>query len=481
MGQPSESRPLTVRALNLAAKDLLESRFATVRVQGELSRVTIAPSGHVYFALKDADSRIDAVIWAASARQVRFPLTEGLAVVIRGQLTIFAPQGRYQLVAHSIEPAGDGALRAAFLKLKARLDEEGLTNPDRKRPLPFLPRAVGVLTSPVGAALHDILQVVWRRFPNMRVVHAPARVQGEGAEAELMAGLGLLNECRDVDVVIVGRGGGSREDLWTFNHEGLVRAIAASRLPVISAVGHEIDVTLADLVADRRALTPTEAGELAVPVAADLERDLGQLAARLTLAQVRRLKTLRHELEGLSRRPGLRAFPARFEEERESLDLLWMRAVAALRKHVQERRQRMAWLGRTLDLTAPTQWVKERKAALLALQARSERAVRQDLSGRRRALLPLLRALEALNPLAVLARGFAVAWLETPAGPRLLRGAAEAPEGAELRLRWAEGPDLRAVSAGVAPADATAKKGANFGGQGESSGGPVPASPPPNA
>src|SRR5512145_1961060 len=267
-------RPMSVGELTRALRAAIEPRFRDVWVSGEVGNLRRQSSGHLYFPLKDAEAVLPCALWASQARRVRFDLTEGLEVVVRGFVEIYPPHGRYQLIVQEVEPRGAGARALQLAQIKERLERDGLLDPARKRPLPFLPRRVGVATSPSGAALRDFLRVLHQRFPSIPVLVAPCRVQGEGAAATVISAVRAL--CRaEVDVIVVTRGGGSQEELSAFDDERLARAIAACPVPVVSAVGHEVDVSVADLVADVRAATPTHAAQLVVPVKEEL---LGFLA-----------------------------------------------------------------------------------------------------------------------------------------------------------------------------------------------------------
>ena len=247
---------LTVAELTWRIRALLEEEFDQVTVVGEVSGLKRPRSGHLYFELKDPEARLSAVIWRSTAARLRFELEDGMEIIATGRISVYGPRGSYQLIVDSLKPKGLGALQLAFLKLREKLEKEGLFRPEAKKPLPLLPACVGVVTSPSGAAIRDILTVIARRFPPAHIVLRPVRVQGEGAAEEIARAIAEFNDWGGADVLIVGRGGGSYEDLWAFNEEVVARAIHASRIPIISAVGHEIDVTIADLVADRRALTP---------------------------------------------------------------------------------------------------------------------------------------------------------------------------------------------------------------------------------
>ncbi|MCK6459171.1 MAG: exodeoxyribonuclease VII large subunit, partial [Planctomycetes bacterium] len=273
--------------LQAAVRDFLEQEFGRVWVEGELSGVKRPQSGHVYFALKDEKARLDVVLWRSSAARLKFQPEDGLVVRVRGRLTVYAPQGRYQMEADAIEPVGAGPLQIAFEQLRKRLEAEGLFDPARKRPLPAFPRRVALVTSPSGAAVKDLIHVASRRWPPLELVVVPVRVQGAGAAEEIAAGIRLA-DARGFDVLVVGRGGGSLEDLWAFNEEPVARAIFLAKTPVVSAVGHEVDVTISDLVADVRAATPSAAAELVTPDRAEVMGGLRGTGQRLTRA-VRRL------------------------------------------------------------------------------------------------------------------------------------------------------------------------------------------------
>jgi len=303
----TDRRPLSVSELTERVKSLLEDSFPNVWVCGEISNFSRPQSGHCYLTLKDEQAQIRAVVWRGTAARLRFDLTDGLEVICRGHVDVYAPRGTYQLVVEAIEPRGVGALEMALRKLKAKLAAEGLFDPRRKRPLPRFPRRIAVVTSPTGAAIRDFLEVLRRRWLGVDVIVVPTRVQGDGAAQEIAAAIRLAEQLQPpVDVMVVGRGGGSLEDLWAFNEEAVVRAVASSGIPVISAVGHEIDVTLCDLAADVRALTPSEAAELAVPAAIDLRAQLDGRAERLRLILYGSLATYRSRLDALGASRSLR-------------------------------------------------------------------------------------------------------------------------------------------------------------------------------
>jgi len=291
---------LTVSELTARLREALEERFPAVWVEGEISNYRLYGSGHAYFTLKDADAQLRAVLFRNRMRRIRFEPTDGLHVMAFGSIEVYPQRGEYQLVVELLEPKGLGALQLAFEQLKARLQAEGLFDPARKRELPRFPRKIGIVTSPSGAAIRDMLRVIGRRFGELHIVIAPCRVQGEGAAAEIAQGLRELNGLGDVDVIIVGRGGGSLEDLWAFNEEVVARAIAASKVPVVSAVGHEVDFTIADFVADLRAPTPSAAAELVVREKQAVVDALVQLRARLERVAARPLRDLERRVDELT-------------------------------------------------------------------------------------------------------------------------------------------------------------------------------------
>jgi exodeoxyribonuclease VII large subunit len=292
----------SVSELTERIKHSLETGFVEVALHGEVANVTRARSGHVYFTVRDDLASIRAVMWKNDSRRLAFELTDGLAVRSLGRVTVYAPRGDYQIVVRQIEPAGMGTLELAFRQRYARLFQEGLFEPSRKRALPRYPQCVAIVTSPIGAAVRDLLQVINRRWRCVQVLIVPTRVQGAGAHQEVVAAVELANRLACADVIVIARGGGSQENLWTFNEDIVVRAIAGSRLPVVSAVGHEVDVTLADLAADKRALTPTEAGEFCVPDAREILLHLDRLVDRLRVASAMRLRNARTRIDQLAER-----------------------------------------------------------------------------------------------------------------------------------------------------------------------------------
>jgi exodeoxyribonuclease VII large subunit len=361
---PDGVKVLSVSELTQGVRALLEEGFPSVWVSGEVSNLARPASGHQYFSLKDSQSQLRSVIWRGVALRLRFDLKDGMEVIARGRLTVYAPRGEYQLVVEEIQPKGIGALELALRQLREKLFALGYFDPRRKKPLPRFPRRVALVTSPTGAAVRDMLEILARRWPAAEVWVCPVRVQGDGAAQEIAAALRLVNRLRPgADVLIVGRGGGSTEDLWSFNDELVAHAIFESRIPVVSAVGHEIDLTIADLVADRRALTPSEAAELVVPDLVEMHAALGATETRLRELIEGRLLAARQRLQDLA---GRRAFRLPVERVRD--------------------------LERRLD-----EWA-----------GRLQRAARQRLRHARSAAEAAAGRLETLSPLKVLARGYSL-------------------------------------------------------------------------
>lgn len=391
----------SVSQLTEQIKGMLESRFSAVWVEGEITDIARPRSGHVYLTLKDRNSQIRAVIWRSVAERIKFELQDGQAVLCFGSVDVYAARGSYQLVMKKIQPQGIGALQLAFEQLQKRLFAEGLFDPRRKRPLPKFPRRIAFVTSPTSAAVRDFLEVARRRWPAVEIIIIPAVVQGNAAAKSIVSGIIAANAISpDLDVLVVGRGGGSMEDLWCFNEEIVVRAIAASTVPTVSAVGHEIDVTLSDLAADVRALTPSAAAELVLPDSEQVEKYLHQLHQRLQRPLFAQAALMRSRLESLANRPVLR----------RPLD-------------------RIHDLSRRLD----------------ELDARAKRAVLNQLEKARNQTQHAAAKLESLSPLSTLSRGYAVA---TRAADGTVVGSIEDVQvGDKLKTRVSDGSIISQVSA----------------------------------
>ncbi|HKR79052.1 MAG TPA: exodeoxyribonuclease VII large subunit [Nitrospira sp.] len=400
------AKPVTVSQLTGLLRTSIESQFSDLWLEGEVSNLRMPGSGHVYCTLKDEFSQIRAVLFRSSALRLKFTLQEGMCVIVRGRLTVYEPRGEYQIVMDSVEPKGVGALQLAFEQLKARLSAEGLFDEAKKTPLPPFPQRIGIVTSPTGAAIKDMLSVLYRRWPTLRVIVVPVPVQGEGAAQQIAKAVAWLNEEDLVDVMIVGRGGGSLEDLWSFNEEVLVRAVAVSRVPVVSAVGHEIDVTLTDFAADRRAATPSAAAETVVPVLAEVVERLRVVTVRMSqtmgrhcLFEQRRLEAQMGKLTEMRLR--IRQEWQRTQQAVDRLKTLTCNRVAASRDVVRDRQRELAGLN-------PVFVVKRGIAMITFLMQRLERQVMVLSDGRRRRMAAIAAQLGHLSPLAILGRGYSI-------------------------------------------------------------------------
>ena len=429
-------RIYTVAELTGAIKGLLEGEFSDVWVAGEISSVTRAGSGHYYFTLKDAEAQIRCVCWKSYARLLKFKPEDGVAVLARGRIDVYPPRGQYQLVVEVLEPQGLGALQLAFEQLKKKLEAEGLFAAERKRPLPRFPQRVGIVTSPSGAAIRDLIHVLTRRWPGLHIRLYPAQVQGEGSAAAVIEGIEYFGRSGWPDVVIVGRGGGSLEDLWTFNEEAVARAIAACPVPVVSAVGHETDFTIADFVADLRAPTPSAAAELVAPEQSEVLRTVESLRRKLEHALRYRLSRAWNRLHerGVERAAGL--LRRRIALDQQRVDEFEFRLRDAVRRRLEAARRRWEEADRALRRKDLRLRLAELRRRLQAHRAALAAAMRSRLSRARARLDPLAAALEQISPLRVLERGYAI--VQDPAG-KVIRRAEEAPVGSALRVRLHRG------------------------------------------
>jgi len=431
-----ERRVLTVSELTLAIKAALEDRLPAVWVEGEISNLRAPSSGHVYFTLKDDAAQLRCVLFRSRGRRVRFALEDGLQVLAFGGLDVYAGRGEYQLIVELIEPKGVGALGVAFEQLKKKLDAEGLFDPARKRPLPPFPRTIGIVTSPTGAALRDMLHIIGRRFAGLRVLVAPVRVQGEEAPRDIAAAIADLGEVPELDVVIVGRGGGSIEDLWAFNDERVARAIARCRVPVISAVGHETDVTIADFVADLRAPTPSGAAELVVREKLHVVRELAGLYERMTQAMRARLQRDRERALSLSRRRVLTDPGRTLAEWQRRVDDLAARLGLAARARHRHAAHRVAIATNTLSSLHPLARISQGVAVLTQLRSRLVAAGGVRVKASRHRFETSVGRLQSLSPLAVLGRGYSLTRL--PSGA-VVRSAADTAAGDAIEILLHEG------------------------------------------
>ena len=437
--EPVQAAPRvwTVSALTASIRESIETRFSDVWIEGEISNCRPWHTGHLYFTLKDEGAQIKAVMFRSAVRSLQFRPEDGLGVLIRGRVTVYDPKGEYQVVCGQMEPQGLGALQLAVEQLKKRLQADGLFEQARKRPLPALPRRIGIVTSLDGAALRDIIKVISRRHPKINLVIRPTRVQGEGAAQEVARALDAVARVPGVDVVIVGRGGGSIEDLWAFNEEAVARAIARCPVPVISAVGHETDVTIADFVADVRAPTPSAAAEIVVAGKDELCARIDRLSGRLSGATRSRIERARGRVHQLSARPGLAGWPGRLALRGRHVAELSHQLGRAGRALVARRERRyhdVRLLLETYDLRRRLGGIGARLARAEGALTAAARAVlhRGDTRVRQQAA-----RLDALSPLAVLGRGYAVCWNADRS--RILRDAATVAEGESVRVTLHKG------------------------------------------
>jgi exodeoxyribonuclease VII large subunit len=444
-------RPYTVSELLSEVGTALRTGWRDVSVVGEVGRFDLR-GGHGYFTLKDRSAALSAIVFASDLRRVPFRIEPGLEIVVRGSLDLYSPQGKFQIKVFAVEPVGRGALQLAFEQLKAKLEAEGLFGAARKRPIPRMPRRIAVVTSPTGAVIRDILHVLSRRFDALAITVFPVRVQGESAVAEITDAIRRLNVHGRFDVLILARGGGSPEDLAPFNDERVARALAASRIPTISGVGHETDVTIADLVADLRAPTPSAAAELVCERRDEIERRLREGRRRLSLGMRSRLGLERARLGTLSRAEALAGFGRRVREARERVDQSREALVSALERRPAELAGRVAAALRVLrDFPRVAELPRRRDAVSGARSMLRERAGRL-LERHRGRLREVGQKLQVLSPLAVLARGYAVAYREGGATPIL--SASSVSIGERIRVRLHEGELGAVVREGAAPADA---------------------------
>lgn len=403
-------RVLTVTELTIRVRDALETQVGEIWVEGELSNCRVWNTGHLYFTLKDSSSQLRGFMFKSALRYLRFKPTDGTRVVARGRITVYEPKGEYQLVCEHLEPQGLGALQLAFEQLKRRLEADGLFDAARKRPLPALPRKIGIVTSLEGAAIRDIIKVLRRRYANAHLIISPARVQGADAAPEIARSLRQISRVPGVDVVIVGRGGGSIEDLWAFNEELVARAIAKVPVPVISAVGHETDVTIADFVADVRAPTPSAAAELVVARKDEFCGRIDRLHDRLAAAARARVQALSRHVHMIGGRPAFAAFPARIAMRGRHVSELGHALARTLRDVLAARGRRVLALERQLATFDAGRRMAGIRARLVDADTRLRNAVGRRHDRYDAQLRGVVGRLETLSPLAVLGRGYAVAW-----------------------------------------------------------------------
>jgi exodeoxyribonuclease VII large subunit len=429
-------RTWTVSQLTDRLQGVLETEFFDVWVEGEVSNVTMPASGHWYFSLKDANAQVRAVVWKTAARLIKFKPKDGMKVLVRGAVRVYPPKGEYQIAVEVVEPLGKGSLQQAFEDLKAKLEKEGLFAAARKRALPMLPRRIAVVTSPTGAVIQDILRVVQRRYANLEIAIYPARVQGPEAAAEIVRGIRAVSRAGVFDVLIVARGGGSLEDLWPFNEEAVARALADSKIPTISAVGHETDFTIADFVADLRAATPSAAAERVVGAKDELCARIDGLRQRADAALDLRLARVRARVSALTQHRVFEAERGRIRNHAQRVDDLSRRAQTGLVRRLERARERSRRAGERLEAFRLDRQIAERRARVTARADRLDGLARQQVAARRGTLARLAGKLDSLSPLAVLSRGYALVW---DGDGHLVRAAADVAVGDPLRIRVQSG------------------------------------------
>lgn len=433
----SRRQILSVGDLTANIRQVLEGEFFNVWVEGELSNAKVWNNGHLYFTLKDERAALKGVMFRTQLRTLRFKPADGLRVIARGRISVYDPRGEYQLTCEQMEPKGLGQLQLAYEQLKKTLQAEGLFDEGRKRALPALPRKIGIVTSLDGAAVRDMLKVLGRRYRNAHIVIRSTRVQGDGSSADIAEAIRAIQKVPGVDVLIVGRGGGSIEDLWAFNEEPVARAIAACRVPVISAVGHETDVTIADFVADRRAPTPSAAAEIVVASRDEFCHRIDRMHGRLDAAMHGRVQMLSRRVHMLSGRTALAGFPTRLAMRGRDITELTHRLTGTMRALVAGRGRTVAGLQRRVDAFDLGRRLAAIRTRLATLDGRNVGAVRRRRDRADARLRERIGQLESMSPLAVLGRGYAVAW--NADRTRALRSANDAAPGDRIHVRLAQG------------------------------------------
>jgi exodeoxyribonuclease VII large subunit len=431
-----ERRVFTVGELTAQIRDLLAKRFTDISVHGEISNCREAQSGHFYFTLKDDRAQVRCVLFKQQTRGLKFRPEDGLQVTVRGSISVYDARGEYQIYVESLEPVGLGALQLAFEQLKRRLEAEGLFDAARKKPLPILPSRIGLITSPTGAAVRDVVRILTRRFPNVHLTLYPVRVQGEGSAEEILEALRHFHKSRSVDVILLVRGGGSIEDLWSFNEEKVVRAIAALAIPLICGVGHETDFTIADFVADVRASTPSAAAELVVQTRREFDMHISDVRETLESLMRYRLVELSRRVHELGASRGFRRPIDLLHQRRQRADELTSRLAVELRGRLERSRKRFSVCQlrvASFDFRAKISRLRLRlQRVTQALGVRAERVVRTKRETWERLALQL----EERGPLKVLERGYAIA---TDASGNVLRDAHQVAIGAEVRIQLHRG------------------------------------------
>jgi len=431
----SEKRILNVSQLTNLVTGVLEENFDHVWVEGEVSNLAFPASGHVYFTLKDPGAQIRSVMFKATARNLKFRIIDGMHLIVRGRVSVFAQRGEYQLIVEYMEPKGIGALQLAFVQLKDRLSREGFFSESRKIPIPKLPQRVGIVTSPTGAAIHDILNVIERRFSNIHILINPVKVQGEGAAEEIASAIREFNRYGNVDVLIVGRGGGSLEDLWAFNEEIVAKAIFESKIPVISAVGHEVDITISDLVADLRAPTPSVAAELVMASKAELSEILTTQVLRLNRAMSVKMKESRTEFSHYLN--GLKTPTALIGNYSQRLDYLQERFISSASNIIVLRSSNLNNISVRLSSRNPIILVEKYQSQLDSQYSRYLRAVTNRMERLKESVAIRCVALQKLSPLATLGRGYSMTSRSTDGV--LVTDSSQIGPGDHMELRFSRG------------------------------------------
>lgn len=433
VAKPKKQEPqvISVSDLNRAVKASLEGEFKLIWVKGEISNFKPHTSGHFYFSLKDSKAQISAVMFRGFNQSLKFRPKDGMEVIVRGKITVYEPRGNYQIFCELMEPVGAGAMQLAFEQLKKKLELEGLFDRARKRPLPPMPRHVAVVTSPTGAAIRDILNVLGRRFKGLKVTVVPTVVQGEAAAPQIVKAIELAQKLTDIDVMIVGRGGGSIEDMWCFNDERVARAIAATRVPVISAVGHEIDFTIADFVADLRAPTPSAAAELVCRNAAEVCERITILDKRLAKSFYHAIQIAKHRLVGLSKR--LIDPKRRLQDLSLRSDELSQRLEAAITRYFGDRRQDINLLN--ARLSSPEEFILRQRQEVGIVRTRLEAQMVRALEAKQAKWIRLSALLDAVSPLKVVERGYSITRKEG----KLIKAASDLNKGERVEITFAKG------------------------------------------
>jgi exodeoxyribonuclease VII large subunit len=426
---------LSVSELTLLVRERLEHEFPDLWIEGEISNLRTPGSGHLYFTLKDKTSQIRAILFRTGAQRLRFALREGAHVIVRGRLTVYEPRGEYQVVLDYLEPKGIGALQVAFEQLKDKLTREGLFDSNRKRPLPLLPRCIGIVTSLSGAAIKDILSVLHRRCSILKVLISHVSVQGDGAVDQIVHAIRMLSLSGDVDVIIVGRGGGSWEDLWSFNEEPVVRAIAASPIPIVTAIGHETDYTLADFAADHRAPTPSAAAEAVAPLLQDLVRTIHHLGERQERGMRAHVSLVQRRVADYCGAMTLLLF--RIQRYSQQLDEAADRVRASLRISLEGFRQRVQQAFHQSLVRSPRSKIQRHLLLVPYFMKRIETSIHTRLAFRRERMRSLVSALDSLSPLAILARGYSI--VETIPDGRIVKRASDVTVNEEVGITLSEG------------------------------------------